>query len=500
MIEVVFVKKRENLSGPNLDPSTEKFKGMRIKKPGVYTSASLFLTLAFLTLALALAACGDFTATPGALVPAVSAAATPATPAVIPAFTATAGSISSPGAAATATPNAAPPTAPATSTPRPTEPALPTATATVTATSAAAPSGPTSTPAPAGTPEPGAALQTLDLSFTGDTQGWALVSSCAGSSCKALLKTTNDGGRNWQTLAAPPVEPGFFPQESRDPKQVARVYFANSQDGWLFGPGFYSTHDGGKNWQAGDFPGDIIEMASAGKTTLAVTRTCPSPSAANGCGYGLISSGDYGRSWQKAANFPAIAVPQAQLLPLSEKDFWLLSAGAPLAAGDPSTPAPSLLATHDGGKNWQVQANPCAKRGGAEARLAAANPQNLFIVCAGQPGAGQQPKYLFSSGDSGQSWQERGTMAGTFSGYLGSFTASAPGKLWLALTRYTLLSSADGGLNWEAALPIEKANPSNGRIGPVIFADALHGWFAADQGRIFYTLDGGATWQPANLK
>lgn len=311
---------------------------------------------------------------------------------------------------------------------------------------------------------------------------------------------TVDGGRNWQPKTAPPVrvESGYDPGQNHT--MVNKVYFATDQDGWLFGPGFYFTHDGGTSWQAGNFPGDIIEMSSADNKILAVTRTCAQPGIITGCDLTLLSSTDNGHSWQKLPGFPALAGSQARLLTLTPNDFWLLSSSPEPGPIEPGREAlPTFVVTHDEGKSWQKLNNPVYGKGCANTGLAAADLKEFWLVCGTQPGAGQQLKYLYRSGDGGQNWTALNSKGLGGGGYLNSLAASGPGKLWIALGRGTLITCGDGGQTWNPAIPYEQANPGDGGVGPVVFADASHGWLAAAQGRVFLTVDGGATWQPVEL-
>jgi photosystem II stability/assembly factor-like uncharacterized protein len=329
-------------------------------------------------------------------------------------------------------------------------------------------------------------------------QGWVIGSYCNSFGyCQVLIKMTTDGGRTWQAKAAPPVEPSFF-KESSNYNKVGYLHFANAQDGWAFGSSFFSTHDGGTTWQAENRPEEVIAVESVDKTVYAATRTCSQPYA---CSIGLLASTNTGHSWRNLATLPHLSGPAVQMVALTAKDVWLLSWGTPYSpSSNNSDQAPTtMIVTHDGGKSWQKLNNPCMEKGWIEARLAAANPQQFWLICASTPGAGQQIKYLYQSGDGGQNWKAINSMTGTTSGYLNSLAVSAPGKLWLALGRSTLFSSSDGGKSWKPAIPYDVANPGDGGVGPVVFADSNHGWLAAAQGKIFFTVDGGASWQPVAL-
>jgi hypothetical protein len=68
--------------------------------------------------------------------------------------------------------------------------------------------------------------------------------------CTARLVATADGGAHWHFLKAPVVRlfnsaAGTRGQGSR----VSSVVFASRRDGWLYGPGLWSTRDGGARWR-----------------------------------------------------------------------------------------------------------------------------------------------------------------------------------------------------------------------------------------------------------
>ncbi len=358
---------------------------------------------------------------------------------------------------------------------------------------------PTVTPVPklpSPVPDTTLYVRVVDLSFINATRGWALLSSCKGPDCQANLRMTTDGGRSWHPEAAPAVKPGFIDNSGQHHDMVNGVHFANAQDGWLYGPGLYATHDGGTTWQAEKFSEDIVELTSVGNTVWATTRTC---ALANVCKFGLLLSTDNGHTWKNVAALPNLDGLTLRMAALTPQDVWLLSLSPDARPVEPGNPAiTTFVVTHNGGQTWQKLTDPSYEKGCTNTGLAAANLKELWIACGGQPGAGQQFKYLYNSEDGGKSWTAVNPNPSISGGYFSSLAVTAPGKLWLVLARGTLITSNDGGQSWHPAIPYEQANPGDSGIGPVVFADAKHGWLAA-QGRVFYTTDAGATWQPVAL-
>lgn len=123
--------------------------------------------------------------------------------------------------------------------------------------------------------------------------------------------------------------------------------------------------------------------------------------------------------------------------------------------------AARLLHTGDGGRSWQ-RLRKQAQCGSADPILDLVTPQLGWMVCGGLPGAGQQQKEVFRTGDGGHSWQERAwAIAGKHPetrggiGFMGSaagiaFAPDGFGLMWEG--RGTLLVTRDGGMTWKPHL------------------------------------------------
>jgi hypothetical protein len=95
---------------------------------------------------------------------------------------------------------------------------------------------------PAAVSEP---FQVVSASFVSADRGFVLgTTGCRQASCTVLL-ATNDGGRTWERTTAPPA-----PVRTGAPTGdgIRTIRFANERDGWAFGGGLFSTHDGGRSW------------------------------------------------------------------------------------------------------------------------------------------------------------------------------------------------------------------------------------------------------------
>src|SRR5258708_22253465 len=97
-------------------------------------------------------------------------------------------------------------------------------------------------------PPPGQA-GLLSATFVSPSEGWVLVGVSCGRALCLQLQHTTDGGSTWTVVPSPQLASPAVAG------QVRAVRFADSQDGWVYGPGLFATHDGGRSWRAVAVPG-----------------------------------------------------------------------------------------------------------------------------------------------------------------------------------------------------------------------------------------------------
>jgi photosystem II stability/assembly factor-like uncharacterized protein len=173
---------------------------------------------------------------------------------------------------------------------------------------------------------------------------------------------------------------------------ASSLLFVTPRDGWIFGPVVLVTHDGGQTWQR-DGHHDTVLAATALETTVwTVEEFC-----ARHCVLSLRQTLDLGRTWHPLTSaHPLLVGHFVQLVRENASDAWLLGG------------APALLATHDGGATWHALTDPC----GSPDHLLWGNgvvalpPHNLWLLCGGEPSAGNQSKAVYGSWDNGQHWKE----------------------------------------------------------------------------------------------
>jgi hypothetical protein len=82
------------------------------------------------------------------------------------------------------------------------------------------------------------------------------------------LAQTRDGGRTFTPLAVPAGVGGAVNDPT--PSTVMDVRFGSADDGWLFGDGLWSTHDGGAHWGKQKLPGRVQRLEAAAGTVWAL--------------------------------------------------------------------------------------------------------------------------------------------------------------------------------------------------------------------------------------
>ncbi len=75
------------------------------------------------------------------------------------------------------------------------------------------------------------------------------TATCGSGSCPSLVRT-NDGARTWLGIPGPDTHAA-----SEQSGGVAKVRFADPDNGWAFGPELWVTHDGGTRWSHPTLPG-----------------------------------------------------------------------------------------------------------------------------------------------------------------------------------------------------------------------------------------------------
>ncbi len=351
---------------------------------------------------------------------------------------------------------------------------------------------------PGTTPIPyGPALnQILDFWFIDELHGWLVASICGpDGSCKLGLRQTINGGYDWKELPAPDAPVSSFGEAGG----VRYIRFLDERNGWIFGPDLYATSDGGQSWQAEKLSGTVLDIAAVnGSGAWALASEC---SSSGDCQLKILATQGKESSWQELPNQPGLSGNSGRIFRIvtnmdgagqvhpdqTFENDWVLGQAGP--------GQDSLAFSQDGGRSWAKLVVPCLSNLELPL-LAAAPPQTLWLVCQGEPGAGQQIKKLFLSKDGG--WTMAEHTPPPSSGYADAVFAMSDRRAFFGLGRGTLLGTTDAGVNWYALLPIEIANPDVSSGWVIRFYQQAYGWASLGD-RLFRTTTSGQHWEQIGL-
>jgi photosystem II stability/assembly factor-like uncharacterized protein len=350
-----------------------------------------------------------------------------------------------------------------------------------------------SIPSPPGASAP-SGFRPAAASFVSPSRGWALGSGGGCDSC-AQLRVTSDGGDRWATLPAPPAPLGYYSQQAA---AVTDMVFANSSDGFLFGPGLLATHDGGRSWVRQPLA-PVLAMQTGGGHVYALTRQGQTGPVA------LWRSAVGGSRWQRlrlpagAAGLPG--VDQGMQLSAEGDTLVLLQVGL---ANDlvGASQAGRLWVSEDAGTQWQARPVPCAPGdGGATVVSIALGHSDAWLVdCYDNMQSSQAQDtqhHLYGTVNAGRSWVRLPDptthnapvlLADNGSGHAFLATQGGLGD--------ALVGTTDGGRSWGLIL---LSGGSFYGWADLRFVSAAVGFVIGPThdapGHLYRTLDSGRTWQ-----
>jgi photosystem II stability/assembly factor-like uncharacterized protein len=289
---------------------------------------------------------------------------------------------------------------------------------------ATAPATATPTLSPAATAQGAvpAGFTPASVTFVSPERGFVLgVLPCAAGSCTTLVATA-DAGKTWNVVGQ------LHPALVGDEAGVSTVRFATPQDGWVFGPQLWSTHDGGKTWRQTAEPQPVTDVEAAAGSAYALV------------GEQLLRTPVGADTWQKVRQVGVSAT-----MALHGHAIWVVG-------GRPDST--QLLASADG-RSWQTFTDPCAKFG-ADWMLSAVAPvttRDVFLLCAGGAGAGSESKKVLFSTDAGQT--ARATATDPPRGGIASGIAADSASVIAVVASSgasEVYRSGDAGKTWQAPL------------------------------------------------
>lgn len=345
-----------------------------------------------------------------------------------------------------------------------------------------------------------------------------------------LLGTDNGRGRPVRVLSPPPTVPAkpFIPTVTSQATTTSSVpdsplftprsiAFWTPTQGILVGTNttracggsgnctdgvVEKTTDGGASWKVvAHLQGELVEVAVTGSGDAWILASVCGGSPTTCPPTPLYRTDDGGSTWHTTA----LTVPLRAVAPTSFLSAWAVQ-------GDPRAAFPvvsSLVHTDDGGQSWHTTTDPCPSAGPFNASsLDFANPRIGWLVCDGEPGAGQQQKALFATANGGATWQLQTSCAVSggskslgwlsCSGYGPEISFLADGHGWLSLYRGEVWKTSDGGRT--ASTVAGGADEGDGTtvISLAVITDVdgamIQRPLETQDFELFRTSDGGATW------
>jgi YVTN family beta-propeller protein len=338
-----------------------------------------------------------------------------------------------------------------------------------------------------------AGFEAASASFVSPAVGFVLggVGCQPQRACTARLVSSTDGGGRWHFLPAPSLRlfnkaGDVLTQASR----VSSVLFAGRRDGWLYGPGLWSTRDGGAHWRrislgraiVPALGGGVVAMAASAGTAYAVV----SPDPFNGGPDELFSSPVGRNAWTRVAS---VTAGQGAVLAVAGRAVWFADGGGEVT---------HLWRTTDG-VHWRQFEFRCPGPGYWLQGIAAASTSHVVLLCAGDGAAGSMGKEVLESTNGGQSVHltGRAPLGGDPSGI--AVPPGRPNVITLAAASGAsfLYRSDDGGKTWAGitvpgsggGLPLNSLSYVSRTVGWVVVGGPGSG-----AGRLLRTTDAGRTW------
>ncbi|MFZ0167926.1 MAG: hypothetical protein WAL64_00730 [Candidatus Dormiibacterota bacterium] len=325
------------------------------------------------------------------------------------------------------------------------------------------------------------------MTFVSAQDGWVLgTAPCGASTCLAILRT-QDGGHTWSSVPAPPTTYSTGPTSPG----VNGIRFADTMDGWVFGPQLWATHNGGVTWSQiairGWSTAEFEDLETAAGTVHAAFFDFSDAEPDDA----MIATSPVGsNAWQVSAtsfSLGAGPVPEPEIV-LQGGVGWILENDRTVVGGA------KLI-----GNQWESWQPPCIGVNGP-ASLAASSAQNLVAVCnqgvwgPATPSGGR----VWVSHNGGVSFRLLSTaLPGVDYGPSAGPLASPSASVAVVGETNTILATFNGGASWS------NVYAAAGGIAYLGFTTTSQGvaieGSAGPLGSLLMTFDGGHKWEAVAL-
>jgi hypothetical protein len=343
------------------------------------------------------------------------------------------------------------------------------------------------------------------ITFASPRDGWALGTvrcHTTPTRCLALLQTRN-AGRTWRFRRLPSSLLHVLAHSTSYANALAsqrlEVRFANTSDGWIFGPlrTIWSTFDGGTRWHEQQLAwidpyGQVLDVEGASGFGYLIA---PNRSDGVTVEVSTLGTDNWTADHGLGLGTPAGGGQLGGTIVLRGAHGWIVVGNDRGTSGSVRLSSPG---------HWVHWTPPCFAVGHSFAVPSASTPNDLVAVCstggyayplsrAAPPGATLGSSWLYVSHDAGTSFAAGPELRPIRNFMFVSALAAPSPRVLLAGLQYfpggTLLRSVDGGARWGTVF--------HGAVVALAFSASSEGTGLVERGStlsMIMTFDAGAHW------